>query len=295
MNSEPEATSDPEGLAASLGLSADGQRGRLRDFLAQQRQRWDHSEAQLRQQIEGLSRQLAASQQAVRPHGFEADLRDVAQLREQLETARYCEKQLADEVESLRFTCDQLRQEQLAHAQSSAGRGPAGPGSVLSWEEEKRRILAALESEVDADDAAAVSGRLQLEEVLKRTDRIVADKQREIVELQGLLAQQSGNLGAVAVGAAALGELIDQDAIIREERQALKRLQEEWRLKLRQAEIEISQERAQIARQRAEIEEKSRALEVQRATPEVAGEEASLTSKPVRGRWLARLGLKELE
>ena len=182
MNSEPEATSDPEGLAASLGLSADGQRGRLRDFLAQQRQRWDHSEAQLRQQIEGLSRQLAASQQAVRPHGFEADLRDVAQLREQLETARYCEKQLADEVESLRFTCDQLRQEQLAHAQSSAGRGPAGPGSVLSWEEEKRRILAALESEVDADDAAAVSGRLQLEEVLKRTDRIVADKQREIVE-----------------------------------------------------------------------------------------------------------------
>ena len=108
---------------------------------------------------------------------------------------------------------------------------------------EKGRILAALESETRGDDAVEVGARLQLEEIIATTDRLVADKDREVAELQSLLASQSGNLGAVAVGAAAVGDLLDQDTVVQQQRETLRRLQEQWMEKLRQAEIDIPRER----------------------------------------------------
>ena len=214
-------------------------------------------------------------------------------LEEQLETARYCEKQLAAEVESLQATCEQLRQELARRAAEPAPRLSGGPpaGGVLNWEEEKRRILAALESESDGSQPA-VAERLKVTEVVQTTDRIVTDLERQLTQLQHLLASHSGGLAPPVMGAAALGELIDHDAIVREERQALRRLQDEWREKVRQAEIEISQERAQIARQRAELEKKRHALE---ADTDRATVETLMSVKPAGGRWRARLGLQEKE
>ena len=90
---------------------------------------------------------------------------------------------------------------------------------------------------------------------------------------------------------AALGELIDQDAVIREERQSLKRLQEEWMEKLRQAEMDISLERANMARQKAELDEKRRLLDMR--TLAALPDATMSAGKSGRGRWLARLGLKE--
>ena len=136
--------------------------------------------------------------------------------------------------------------------------------------------------------------RLEIEQVVRTTDAVVAEKQREIEQLQALLTAQSSNLASVAVGAAALGRSLDQDAIIRQERDTLKQLQEQWREKLRQAEIEISMERAQIAREKAELDARCRAL----ALPAAAADDASgrkLGDRPPRGQWLARLGLKSLD
>ena len=91
---------------------------------------------------------------------------------------------------------------QLAQGQIS-GRSPVG--TVLDWEAEKCRILAALELEVsDGDEAAA--RRLEFQQVVRTTDAVVAEKQREVEELQALLTAQSSNLASVAVGAAALGD-----------------------------------------------------------------------------------------
>ena len=210
----------------------------MREFLAAQQRRWSQAESQLLDEVEHLLGELSGSGPASGAAAETAAARDDGQ------------QQHSAEVELLKGRIAELEW-QLAQAQSCS-RGPVG--GVLDWEAEKRRILTALESETDADCAADNGQRTKLEQVIRTTDEIVADKQREVTELQGLLASQSSNLATVAVGAAALGKSLDQDAIIRHEREALKQLQEQWRDKLRQAEIEISLERAQIARQKAEVE-----------------------------------------
>ena len=87
---------------------------------------------------------------------------------------------------------------------------------------------------------------------------------------------------------------MDEDAIIHQERATLKQLQEQWREKLRQAEIEISMERAQIARQKAELDARCRALALPAAAADDGGGR-KLGDRPPRGQWLARLGLKNLD
>jgi hypothetical protein len=166
-------------------------------------------------------------------------------------------------------------------------------GSVLDWEAEKRRMLAALEAECDDGGEPAKKTRLEVEEVLRRTDLLVADKSREIAELQLLLEDQSANLGSVAVGAAAVGGILDRDAIVQEERGNLLRAQAEGHEKLRKAEIEIAIERAQLARERAEIDEKLRVHRDAQGKAAAAANSAPKADKSSSGRWLARLGLKD--
>ena len=138
---------------------------------------------------------------------------------------------------------------------AGAAAPPADSGG--DWETQKRRLLAELESD-DQHDAESTERRLKIEEIVARTDKIIAEKNREIEELQHLLNNQSNSLGSLALGAAALEQVLDQDAIIREERQRLQQLQDECQDKLRQAEIELAMERARLARRDAEIEEKIR-------------------------------------
>ena len=97
----------------------------------------------------------------------------------------------------------------------------------------------------------------------------------------------------MAVGATALGRSLDQDALVPQERETLKQLQDQWREKLRQAEIEISMERARIAREKAELDARCRALALPAAAAEDSG--GKPTDRPPRGQWLARLGLKAEE
>ncbi|HID75594.1 MAG TPA: hypothetical protein EYP56_06305 [Planctomycetaceae bacterium] len=125
--------------------------------------------------------------------------------------------------------------------------------------------------------------------MIRNTEAVVAEKDREIDELKQLLEEQSSNLGEVAIGAAAVGQILDQDEIIREHRERLRELQAEWEEKLRQAEVEISLERAKLARQRAEIEEQRRLLEEQHRRS--GTNDRPETNRPKRGRWLAQLGL----
>ena len=142
------------------------------------------------------------------------------------------------------------------------------------------------------DQSRAYEDSIQkLEQMLQASEQLVADKDREIAELKHLLENQNSNLGAVVVGAAALGNLLDTDAIIQEEREKLRCLQEEWREKLAKAETEIAVERATIARRRLELEESTRDL-TDHPAPSEGREEG--TGKPEKGtsrRWLNRLGL----
>ncbi len=194
-------------------------------------------------------------------------------------------------------------EEQLLNARkknSAPGRAGAADSAPMDWEATKRRMLESLEADDSANDSADDSAegaedRLSIQNTIQITDDIVAHKDRELAELRMLLSQQSSNIGTVAVGASAIAESFDRDELIQQEREKLQQMQQEWRDKLRQAEIDISIERARIARQRLEIDEKMSAYDSARAqnSDDADNAAANQPKQPTRGRWLARLGLKD--
>ena len=202
------------------------------------------------------------------------------------------------DIRELRAENEELKAE-LARAKSRPQAAEAvamqAAGSI-SWEAQKQKLLAALESEYDENEPEDAKQRTEIEEIVRKTDLAISQKDDEIQELKKLLESQSENIGTVAVGAAAFGELLDSDQIIQEERESLKQLQEEMRRKLAAAEIEISVERAKIARQRVELEEKMR-QQAQNQSDETSKNknEPDGQEKPIRGRWLSRLGLNDID
>jgi len=197
------------------------------------------------------------------------------------------------EVRELKALNEQLAQQVEAKDCVSPEPSPAG-GQGFDWETQKQRLLEQLESDFDSSDAEQAKDKMTVEGAIRITDQVVAEKEKEIEELKQLLDDQSNNVGAVAVGAISVAEVVDQDELVREERENLKRIQDEWHDKLRQAEVDISVERAKIARERMELDEKLRRLEAE--LPEGAdgsGRDSDSAKKAPRGRWLTRLGLRE--
>ena len=197
------------------------------------------------------------------------------QLQRRYETA-------LNEIHELKVSNAKLEERQSAP-------GGVASGAAMDWEAQKQRMLAQLEADIDEDDPDQAKDRLTVEGAIQMTDLAVAEKDKEIDELRRLLSDQSQNLGGVAVGAAAIADMLDTDDLVKQEREKLEHLQQEWREKLRKAEIDISVERAKIARERAQVEEKLQALE-QRTISDDQDNSAE-TEAPKRGKWLARLGL----
>jgi hypothetical protein len=241
----------------------------------------------LREQRKRVEKTLAAFR--ARQRRAEADVEAWIERCRQSEAPRTAATEGLHELKAGSEELQRQIQERSAHVSSRV----EPSGGVLDWEAEKRRILAALEAEGDEQSPPAASARIEIEEVLHRTDLLLSDKSREIAELKRLLEDQSASLGSVAVGAAAVGGILDRDAIVQEERENLRRAQAEWQEKVRSAEIEISIERAKLARERAEIEEKLRALGSIPGKSESADSLSPKTEKSPSGRWLARLGLKD--
>jgi chromosome segregation ATPase len=277
--------------------------------------------AALRQKLDQRSAQLDASEQRLAQQQAETEnqRRRIAEMLRRQRDAQY--QEIADrrsEIDRLRETAalpaadaserendlqrrletalDDLRQAQARNdkLERKLAQGPAVQGGTppaLEWEDEKRRILAALEiaDHVEEPGAAGVP-RLEIQEIVRTTDQALAEKDREIDAIKQVLQAQSNNLEDVVVGAAAVGSILDQDALICEERTNLQRLQQRWEEMLRQAEIELSLERAKLARDRSAIDEKIHAYEEKLA---VAPGNPTAAAKFPRGRWLARLGLKD--
>ncbi len=155
-------------------------------------------------------------------------------------------------------------------------------------------LLESLEAEAEDEDghyeSERASVRLSIEATIRITDEVVAQKDRELAELRQLLEEQAGNIGSVAIGATTIAGILDQDELIAQERARLAQVQDEWREKLRQAEIDISVQRAAIARDRAQIDEKLACHQTD--LDNFKDQQSGPGGKPHR-RWLSRLGLKE--
>ena len=173
------------------------------------------------------------------------------------------------------------------------GGGVAAVGGGSDWESMKQRMLAQLD-DFDEGNEKEKADKLAIEQAIKVTDQVVADKEHELQELKRLLESQAQQVGEVAVGAAAVAQLLDTDELIRQERESLKKLQEGLREQLRKAEVDISLERAKLARERAELDEKLRGWESEKASLPAPGDASGDKGKKAGGRkWLTRLGLGE--
>jgi chromosome segregation ATPase len=222
--------------------------------------------------------------------------------------ASTAEDEVREKVNALEDALADLaaKNEQLTHEIDGLKRKPAasvGSADSLTWEERKRLVLSQLEDEDQQDsEGRGVSERMSMRQLIEKTDREMARKEREISELQQLLEQQADTINhanqEVAVGAAAFAQIFDQDEIIRRERERLQSLQKEWEGKLREAEIDVSRERAKLSRERNELEEKQRDLQdqlrgvVREAEPN-DGEPGANKSAQRGGRWFSKLGLND--
>lgn len=192
-----------------------------------------------------------------------------------------------EEVRELKRANSELESKLKA---KGSGAAPALGGGGLDWEAQKQKLLASLEAD-DDDDEETVEERASIEATIRITDEVVAQKDREIAALKQQLEDAGGGSGA---DLAAVASLLDSDEIIRQEREKLAQAQAEWREKIGQAEIEISVQRAKIARERTEIDEKARQFQIDQDNRPMNAD-GSDSGKPTRGRWLARLGLKDLD
>lgn len=260
-------------------------------------------QSEMAQQIEHLQSERDALTQLLTEaeHQLSADsgaTGDTGTSAEQMEDLQRRYEMAMEDIRELKTkNADLDKRLAAARAAKSSSAGDS-IGGGMDWESQKRRMLAQLESEYDEGNEEDKAARLEIESVIDITDAVAAEKDREIQELKQLLDEQSSNLGSVAVGAAAFGEMMDKDEVIRQERERLQLLQAEWEEKLRQAEIDLSVQRAKIARERNELDEKQRQIEQQKTDQvsiEPDGNASSKSKKPQKGRWLSRLGLKENE
>jgi hypothetical protein len=305
MNVSDCSTPGAEPRAPQFAVSLRAECKRVRESLAANEARCERAEAELDEQVQRLLEILETQQSeaAARVGELETRREESGGRAADGETAaedggvnddfrrRY---ELAlDDLRELKAKNGELQQQvtrlRASNTSNIVSGRPVSGG--LNWEAEKARILAVLEADTE-DTAERHSERLTIEDVIRATDQVIAAKDRQIEELEKHLADATTSGGASA-GDATRDAILDRDEIILEERSKLQRVQQEWREKLRQAEIELSLERATIARERAELESRSRAAPSQPQSVQPTA--ATLPPKPARGRWLTRLGLADTE
>ncbi len=196
-----------------------------------------------------------------------------------------------DDVRELKQENAELRKKVSSSDASSAASASDGP---LDWQAQKALLLASLaEEDGESITVERKADRSTIEGTISITDRVVADKDREIEELRAQLQSQSeeqpAQVSQEQIEAAAREELFNGDELIREERARLEQIQDQWKEKLREAELSLSVERAKLAREQASLKEKLATLENMPPAASKAADE-----KP-RRRWLAALGIKEEE
>ncbi len=180
--------------------------------------------------------------------------------------------------------------DQLAKAKQALPTQTIGTGGN-DWESLKKKMLAQMETDFDESDTQQKADKLTVQGAIKITDDMIAEKDRELQELRRLLDSQTQQVGDMAVGAAAIAQLLDTDELVRQERESLKRLQDGLREQLRTAEVDISVERAKLARERSELDDKLRILQSEKDSLVPGTESGDKKGQPSRRKWLARLGL----
>jgi hypothetical protein len=203
---------------------------------------------------------------------------------------------LEEQIELLEMRSEQSEFQEGDDATLPRSARHSDQSSNLDWEAEKKRICAMLDGGLEGDEAAQNDQQLKIEDVLRTTDQILAEKDRDIQELmKQRAAKQVLEDDQEALEQIDVDKMLDGDKVIQEERQRLSKLQEQLQEKLRQAEVDLSMERAQLARLRAELEAKARTMESVMPSQPAEAHAGDSPEPPAHGRWLARLGLTDAD
>jgi chromosome segregation ATPase len=244
---------------------------------------------ELRRQRDELQQQLDALPSEMADSGG-ASAADVEELQDRLDLAM-------QDIRELKQRNTELEEA----AAASQGSADNDGDTAFDWEAQKRRLIASLDGE---DDAPPVDSedRLTIEETIRKTDDIVAAKDRQIAQLKQAIEQRLAEMTTETAAAApapadtpnqAVQEEISRDELLQQERDRLAKLQEELREKQRAAEVEISLERAKLAREKAEIENKLADMDevVEKRIAELQSKNEGQLPTKRRSRWRSRLGL----
>ena len=210
---------------------------------------------------------------------------DTDGFRQKYEMAMDDLKELRNENQRLRADLEEASKRPAASGGPVSGIGASFNGP-LDWEAQKQMLLASLESDYAENEPEQQQQKLQMEDVIRRTNQAIDQKNREIEQLRERIDSQEHEPGAARPEI----QQADFDEMLAEEKSKIQQLQQEWREKISQAEIELSVERAKLARERAEIEEIKFQLE-QSGVKGEAGEKTA-AAKPSGGRWFEKLGLR---
>ena len=238
--------------------------------------------SQLNDQLHFLQSELKEAK-GVNKHSSpdESELRiQVEQLRSQLLEARH-------ESVELRMQSNDLGSRLAKFQGVSSGQ----KSETLTWEQRKEALLQQLEAETQAEAPCDPRKVLNIERIVEQTSIEIKRRDQEISDLKTLIEQQSIAHDGMSIGVGAIAEMIESDSLIVAERLRLKELRDDWEQKQRQAEIEMSMERAKLARERLELQEKTRTFHDN--NPPQTEEELKSNKASSRGRWLARLGLRD--
>ena len=267
----------------------------------------------------------ATSDRAVDP----SDPDDLAEAERRLAEATEENLELRSRLDQTQADLQELRHQnedlasRVANSQvrASIATSDSGAADALSWEERKALILRQMEEEsfdadafveairsdedAPADEGHGVAGPQSLDpiesvrELFEKLERHESELQRrdqEIGELRCMLEQRSDSHdggGGVTFGAAAIAEMIDSDELVREEREKLQKLQQEWEEKFRKGEVAASLERAKLSRERQELATKKMELEDQLEQLRRVNQELETGDRPPSRRWLAALGIRD--
>ncbi|MFO1065124.1 MAG: hypothetical protein U0892_14765 [Pirellulales bacterium] len=306
LNEAMEGTSLPELIAPSRSALLDElaaakvEQARLAEALAQASAASATAEDEEQTQLLALQAEVETLRELLRTATAEsaahADAADAAateacadnvaadQLREELERASCEIIDLRTQKEELELQVAQLQVCTAPH-----GHMPHLGTEGLSWEERKRLLILQLDAEDDDGDEELQRAKFEVQDIIASTEYEIGRRDREIAELRELLAQQAEAQSGIAIGAAAVAEMIESDELIRQERERLREIQQSWEEKLRQAEIDLSMERAKLARERSQLEEKLKELESLHITDEERDELPGAKER----RWLKQLGLRD--
>jgi len=205
--------------------------------------------------------------------------------------------EMVAELEAMRSEIDQLtaQNEQLANelARASVHRSiskSSDANATMTWEQRKALIFAQDAADSEATDSTHDTAELRA--AIERLRSDVQSRDTELAQLRELLEHQPTQCNdGMAIGAAAIANLMESDELIREERIRLQSLQTEWESTFRQMEISASIERANLARERQQLERQNVELEEQLAHLKRELRQEEITGPNQSRRWFAKLGL----